>query len=319
MVKNNMRKLILTVIIILGLITSLSANADPGDFNVQFQNSPLFDDANFMPGDSVARYIQVTNNTSDAHSVYLWATNVTDDGLAQDLHLTITQNSVIVYENTLADLFSKNYIKLPDIAAGGSIEYILEINFEHQLGDGNSVRFDINIGFGESGSEDNGPLIIYGGGGCGDGCYVVTPTPTPIVTPTPDGRGGDNSDQGEGDTKGPEGIVRGDTIGTVKGDDKEASPSEEFTSSDNLLAMFSFWPCGYWLLVLLLALIVLTALDKGYEGKRKLYILLILIAILILAILGYISCDWWIPLIIALAIAYVIFRKRNREDYSQTQ
>jgi hypothetical protein len=321
--KNNMKKLILTAIIILSLTTSLSASADSGDFDVQFQNSPLplFHNANFMPGDSVARYIQVTNNTSDAHSVYLWATNDNDEGLAEALYLTITQNSVIVYENTLAGLFSEDYIKLPDIAAGGSPEYILNIYFEDQSGDKyqeKSVGFDINIGFGEPGPEDNGPLMTYGGGGCGDGCYAVTPTPTPTETPTPDGRGGYNPPTPTPEPGGSqEDKFDGTTSGTIGGDDeKGVSESEGFTSTsqNNLLAsIFGFLPCGYWLIILLLALMVLTALDRGYTLKRKIYMLVVLLAILILSIMGYIPCNWWIILIVALVLAYLLFRKRKKE------
>jgi len=78
-------------------------------------------------------------------------------------------------------------------------------------------------------------------------------------------------------------------------------------------------PCSQWLLILLIALIILTLLDKGYKDKRKIYMLLVLVATLILATLGYIPCDWWIPLIIVLSLVYIVFRKRNKEDYSQTQ
>ena len=318
--KNNMRKLILTAIIILGLTTSLSASAVPNNFDIQFEDNPLFQDANFMPGDSVSRYVRVTNNTSDPYPGYAWATGVDDsDGLGSALHLTITKGATVLYENTLADFFSQSYVNLPEITGGDTVDYIFSIYFEHQSGNEyqeKSVGFDISVSYGGEGPEPTPtvtPTPHPGCPGCGPNPIIVSPTPTPDpkVSPTPTPTPTATPTPGPGSTPTPT-PFDGASSGTFGGDD--ASESEKFQSRNNFLAsIFGFLPCGYWLIILLLALMVLTALDRGYILKRKIYMLVVLLAILILAIMGYIPCNWWIILIVALVLAYLLFRKRRKE------
>jgi len=322
-----MKKLILTAIIILGLTISSSASAAPDNFDIQFENEPLplFQNANFMPGDSVSRYIRATNNTTDTYPGYIWAIGVNDgDGLgsAMILTITITGNSVPIYQGTLANFFSNPPVRLPDIVPNETVEYILDIYFEHQSGNKyqeDTIGFDISIVFGDEGPPPTPtptvtPTPNPGCPGCGPNPIIVSPTPTPDpkVSPTPTPTPTPTPVPGSTPTPTP---FEGSTSGTFGGD---ASDSKGFvsTSQNNLLAsIFGFLPCGYWLIILLLALMVLTALDRGYTLKRKIYMLVVLLAILILAIMGYIPCNWWIILIVALVLAYLLFRKRRKEEY----
>ncbi len=376
-----MKKLILTAIIILGLTTSLSASAASDNFDIQFENEPLplFQNANFMPGDSVSRYIRATNNTTDAYPGYIWATGVNDgDGLgsAMILTITITGNSLPEYQETLADFFSSPPVKLPDVAPNETVEYILDIYFEHPSGNEyqeDTVGFNININFGDEGPPPTPEPTKPPPGDCTTGCGGSNPVIDPIPQCSDDAVSPINLSETYTETNttitftltsnrtgvfsdanpvvfNKQGALRHETVtfvadyqdlgciqditlfipaiattstpdkfdgtksGTFGGDD--ASESEGFisTSQNNLLAsIFGFLPCGYWLIILLLALMVLTALDRGYTLKRKIYMLVVLLAILILAIMGYIPCNWWIILIVALVLAYLLFRKRRRE------
>ncbi len=317
-----MRKLIL--ITILGLMVGLSANAAPVNFDIQFEQDPLFKNANFMPGDNIDRYIQVTNNTLDSAPAYIWATNVTDkDGMGDVLHLTVKEGTTTIYQDTLANFFSLDNLYLSDIAAGNTVTYILDVYFEEQTRNDyqeKSVGFDISIGFEQIG-DDGEIYITHGGGGsCGDDCYSVTPTPTPL-----NGRGGEGPDKEE--PKGSTGESPKDTsfdnviVGTIGGEDEEDDEktngsidlgSEEESGNNLFASLFGFMPCGYWLIILLFALMLLTVIDRGYELSRKIYMLIILVAILILAIMGYIPCNWWVILIITLSLIYLMFRKYKR-------
>jgi len=332
MMKNNMKKLILTAIIILGLTTSLSASAAPDNFDIQFENEPLplFQNANFMPGDSVSRYIRATNNTTETYPGYIWATGVNDDdglGSTMILTITITGNSLPEYQETLADFFSNPPVRLPDVAPKETVKYILDIYFEHQSGNEyqeDTIGFDISIVFGDEGPPPTPTPTVTpdpGPGGCTTNCsryptIIETPTPTPDPKATPTPTSTPTPDPGSTPDPTPD-KFDGTTSGTFGEDDeKGASESEGFmsTSQNNFLAsIFGFLPCGYWLIILLLALMVLTAFDRGYTLKRKIYMLVVLLAILILAIMGYIPCNWWIILIVALVLAYLLFRKRRKE------
>ncbi len=372
--KNNMKKLILTVIIItLGLTISSSTSALIGtNFDILPEQDPLFQNANFMPGDSVERYVRVTNKTTDSFLGGAWATGVNDDdGLGSALKLTITRDSTVIYHNTLADFFSQTYVSLPEIVGGATVDYIFSIYFEHQSGNDyqeKSVDFNISVGYGEDGPEPPPKNCTE----CGGSYPVVDPTPqcsddavspinlsethtetnTTITFTFTSNRTGVFPDENprvfnKQNTPRHEMVTfvadyqslgclqditlsipaiastltpdkfDGTTSGTIGGDDeKGVSESEGFTSTsqNNLLAsIFGFLPCGYWLIILLLALMVLTALDRGYALKRKIYMLVVLLAILILAIMGYIPCNWWIILIVALVLAYLLFRKRRKE------
>ncbi len=318
--KNNMKKLILTAIIILGLTISSSASALIGtNFDILPEQDPLFQNANFMPGDSVSRYVRVTNKTTDSYLGYAWATGVDDsDGLGSALYLTITRDTVIIYQNTLADFFSQSYVDLPEIIGGDTVDFVFSIYFEHQSGNEyqeKSVGFDISVSYGGEGPEPTDPPIPSCLG-CGPNpVIIVTPTPTPEPSPSPKATPTPTATP----TTSPEATpdhFDGTTSGTIGGDDASDSKGFISTSQNNLLAsIFGFLPCGYWLIILLLALMVLTALDKGYTLKRKIYMLVVLLAILILAIMGYIPCNWWIILIVALVLAYLLFRKRRKEEY----
>ena len=154
------------------------------NLTIQFQNSPLFNEANFMPGDSVTRWIKVQNNTASAQPIGVAATNFADplpsDDLARALNIVIRKGSTDLYggslgNKTLADFFAAGDLKIDDLAGSANAQYDFVISFppekenEWQL---KRTGFDIVLGiFGEPYKPPvtDDPPITYGGGGGGGG------------------------------------------------------------------------------------------------------------------------------------------------------
>jgi|GEM_PF-1146017 len=148
---------------------------------VEFENTPLFSEANFIPGDGVTRWIKVTNNSPDVQDIIIEAINFSDSGsLGDNLELTIKEGSAKLYQDTMANFFSRGEIFLSALAGnGGSTQYDLNVKFPEGADSSlmeDNLSFDILIGFsgngdgGEGngnngGGEDNGVVISGGGGG----------------------------------------------------------------------------------------------------------------------------------------------------------
>ena len=58
------------------LLPSLAA-AQPATLVVDFENTPLFAEANFLPGNEITRFAKVTNNTGALQTLLVKAVNVT--------------------------------------------------------------------------------------------------------------------------------------------------------------------------------------------------------------------------------------------------
>jgi len=159
----------------------------PANLMVQFENSPLFNEANFLPGDSVTRWIKATNNTSVAQPIGVMATNFSDplpsDDLARALNITIKKGSTDLYggslgNKTLADFFAAGEIKLEDLSASANAQYDFIISFPTEKENewqAKRTGFDIVLGiFGEPEKPPKPPVTddppkTYGGGGGGGG------------------------------------------------------------------------------------------------------------------------------------------------------
>ena len=202
-----MKKIVLkTLSVILGIIiitSLLPSAAKASDLLVEFESNPLFEEANFLPGDSVTRWVKVTNNSAEDKKVLTQATDYSDpipsDDLCHALMITISQNDVDLYggssatgPKTLCDFYqeSKNLpIYLSDIHSGETIQYDFSILFNSDSNNEwqeKTTYFDIVIGFetkeeGQEGeNEDNGgsetPGEVsgssYGGGGGYSGLII---------------------------------------------------------------------------------------------------------------------------------------------------
>ena len=174
---NNLFKTILIIsIAVLGagflFASPVSAN---GNLVVVFQNTPLFYEASFLPGDTVTRWVQVTNNTTETQQIGTQAINVSDpDHLGNVLNLVITENGIPTprYNGTLSQFFAAGEIYLSDLAGNvTTTTYNYSITFNSNAGDeyqGKGLGFNFYIGFlGESVGQEMPPGIGGNGGGGG--------------------------------------------------------------------------------------------------------------------------------------------------------
>ena len=131
---NKLQKTILTAsftILAIGMLPASSVFA--ADFTVLFEQSPLFSEANFLPGGTVTRYVDVTNNTSETETIGVKAKKYTScsvDCLADQLKLVITDGTSNLYgEVSLTDFFAAGEKKLSDLGAGSTIRYYFTVSF----------------------------------------------------------------------------------------------------------------------------------------------------------------------------------------------
>ena len=140
---------------------------------VDFEEIPLFSEANLLPGSSITRSITVTNNSDGIKDIIIEAINTSDpDGLGDLMDMVIKEGATEFFSDTMASFFSSGEISLSSISgSGGSTDYDLTVTLDEAAGNdlqGKSLGFDILIGFqGEGGG--NGAEATGGGGGGGGG------------------------------------------------------------------------------------------------------------------------------------------------------
>jgi hypothetical protein len=155
-----------------GFLFALPVYAQPIDpLVVQFQTTPLFNEASFLPGDTVTRSAIVTNNSGQTQRIGTQAINVSDpDHLGNVLNLEIKEGLTTLYTGTLSAFFAAGEIYLSELANGATTTYYYSITFDLNAGDnyqGKGLGFDIAVGFlGESISQQ---VSSEGGGGGGGG------------------------------------------------------------------------------------------------------------------------------------------------------
>jgi len=161
---------------------------------VEFENAPplpLFDQANFLPGQAVTRWVKVTNNTNtiQTQKIAVEAINATTTGdLASQLDLTIREGAIVLYNKTLEQFFDDGEIYFADLAGSGSqAQYDFSIAFKSGANNdfqGKGVGFDLLVGFqGQEGGSNNG-----GGGASGGGAVLppglTIPEESVVITTT---------------------------------------------------------------------------------------------------------------------------------------
>ncbi len=125
-----------------------SANAN---LSVQFEQTPLFNESNIMPGDTINRWVKATNNRGYDMPIATKAVNISDpDNLGSKLSLNIKQGINTLYTGTLAEFLAAGEVYLSNLANGAQTQYDFEVNFD-PLTDNpyqtKRVGFDIQIGF----------------------------------------------------------------------------------------------------------------------------------------------------------------------------
>ena len=190
---DKLQKIILTAslaILAIGVLPVSSVSAVTPNLVVGFEQTPLFNEANFLPGGIITRWVDVTNNTSETKTIGVKAKNYTScsqDCLADQLKLKIGDGTSDLYgEVSLTDFFAAGEKKLSDLGSGATIRYYFTIAFvpgaENNY-QSKQVGFDFDVGI--FGQETIGGGGSTGGGGYfgGDtGLTIFNETFSPIVS-----------------------------------------------------------------------------------------------------------------------------------------
>lgn len=173
---NNLKYKIIAGIIltILGmsslLVSPVFANGAGDALTVDFENDPLFDQANFLPGQSVTRWVKVTNNSGESKRIATQAINVDDpDYLGNALILEIREEGVATpsFSGPLTSFFNVGEVYLSDLGDGGDTQYNFSVSFypgTYNTLQGKSLMFDFLVGFqGEEGGVPPGSGSGSGG------------------------------------------------------------------------------------------------------------------------------------------------------------
>ncbi len=144
-----------------------------------------------MPGDSVTRWVQVTNNSGGSVNMGVQLNPFNDlDGLGSQLDTVIKEGANVLYTGTLAALYAAGEVSLSPLANTATTQYDISVTFNPTAGDpyqGKSVGFDFIIGSLGVATPTPTPLGSGGGGGGGGGGVgePLDPSPTPSVSPSP--------------------------------------------------------------------------------------------------------------------------------------
>lgn len=182
-----MNKILKTILIssiaILSVCLLFTKPVQAVDFFVEFENDPLFNQANFLPGDSVTRYIKVQNNSTDLFKIATKVDNwIDDDELGDVLNLEIKQGGTSLYNKKLSDFASDGEVSLSDLASGVQTQYYYIISFDPEAGNtyqGKNLKFDILIGYQSTVQSSGGGAYAFVGGG------FTTTTVPPTTTTIP--------------------------------------------------------------------------------------------------------------------------------------
>lgn len=167
------------IIFAIALLWAPAVWAAPDDLEVEFQATPLFNEANFLPGSEVSRWTKVKNNTPVSKPIIVETINESDpEELADVFEIGIYESGIQRYATTtLADFFDAGEVSLSDLAGEGvQTQYDFLVRFVPGANDSyqeKSLGFDILIGFkGQDEGGDDGTFetnLPNGGGGGGGG------------------------------------------------------------------------------------------------------------------------------------------------------
>ena len=128
-------KVILTAVVLTGGLSIGNTVCAQSAIDVEFENDPLFKNANIMPGDSVVRWMKVTNNSGETMPIAIEAINfpgfpnigdVPSDDLSRALMVVIgLSGNNDLYggttgEKTLFELYQDGVTYLSDVANGAT-------------------------------------------------------------------------------------------------------------------------------------------------------------------------------------------------------
>jgi hypothetical protein len=166
-----MKKLLIPILFFLPL-SAFAVAATP--LVVHFQNEPLplFNEANFAPGNEVIRTVQVSNNSGTPQDIIVEAINAANaGGLGDKLNLIIKEGDATRYTGTLGAFLSAGEVPLSSLSNDASTTYSFNIIFASDAGNdlqNKTLGFDLCVGF-SGGDRHCGDTVIGGEGNTDSG------------------------------------------------------------------------------------------------------------------------------------------------------
>jgi len=193
--------IISVLIFVISLLLVNSVQAQTSGLEVEFEKSPLFNEANFLPGQGIVRWVKVTNNSGGPARIAAEAINypgfpdpdtVPSEDLSRTLSIIIREKGGSdlyggsLGEKTLFDFYQDGETYLSDIVTGEFKEYEFEISFPAEKSNewqGKTTGFDILVGF-----QGAGGGVPPGSGGGGSVVWplglVIKNEGTPYISTT---------------------------------------------------------------------------------------------------------------------------------------
>ena len=137
---------------------------------VTFEQTPLFLNANIVPGDSEARTVTVTNGGTESEDVYVSVANVFSTGLAEVMSIEVTSPANTHFSGVFEDFFAATPIALGTLTPGTTRVYTFNASLPAPAGNEyqeKQLGFDLIIGFVGGGQVVDNPGGGNGGGGGG--------------------------------------------------------------------------------------------------------------------------------------------------------
>lgn len=163
------------LILAAGFFAASSARAGTNLVDVQFEYPKLFDEANFLPGQSVNRWVKVKNVSAESQTVITKVKDLNDPGgLGALINFEIKKGGAVLRSGTLADFYLAGEMVLSSIAPEEEVEYVYQATFNPDSGNedkGKTLTFNIDIGS-QSTESIGGEVGGGGSGGGGGGGYA---------------------------------------------------------------------------------------------------------------------------------------------------
>lgn len=138
------------LICFLGVFLALACAKAADLITAVFESTPLFDDAQIVPGDTKARWVKVNNISLETQAIAAAVDYYEDpDDLGRQMRMQISSGAEIYYDNLLSDFFRAGEVYLSDINSGIEKQYYFTISFDSGTGNayqGKSLEFDVSIG-----------------------------------------------------------------------------------------------------------------------------------------------------------------------------
>ena len=137
---------------------------------VTFEETPLFLNADVLPGDSVTRTVTVGNTGAESEEIIFSLENTFSDGLADVMEMAVVSGSDVYADTTFTALFGWGEVDLGTLPAGDSKTYEFTsllnpaVENQYQLSE---LGFDLLIGFSGGETITDAPPAATGGGGNG--------------------------------------------------------------------------------------------------------------------------------------------------------